>query len=160
MPISDEALQSEKNRFVAVTADATVGQAIAAWQDLGGQPWWHLAVRMEDGSWRIARFSALYDSLGPAATASEIRLSGLKELTSVPSVERDSLDTSDAQALARKGPTRVLVVTADGLPVGILVEGVRRGAGLMVSSASIEELGGKYVKLKDYGSILLGPKKK
>ena len=50
MPISDEALQSPKNNFIAVKGEATVGQAIAALQGEGGQPWWHLVVRMDDGS--------------------------------------------------------------------------------------------------------------
>jgi hypothetical protein len=60
------------------------------------------------------------------------------------------------------------VVTDNGVPVGILVEGTTRAAvtpsrgsgGLVAPSASLDELGGKYIKLKDYGSILLGSSKK
>ena len=159
MPISDAELQNPKNRFVAVTGDATVGQAISAWHDFGGEPWWHLIVRIADGSYRAARFSAVYQTLQRAEAADDLRVSSL-QFAPVPSVEQDAIETTEAQALARKNPARVVVVTHAGLPVGILVEGVRRGAGLMVSAVNINELGGKYVKLKDYGSILLGTVKK
>ena len=160
MPISDEALQMEKNRFLAVKGEATLGQACAALKALGGQPWWHLVVRRDDGSWAAARFSEL--SAAVATTSGETQLSDLEQLRTASAVERDDTETKTAQTLARNSPARVVVVTANGLPVGILCEGIRRSAtpsgGL--TSANLEQLGGKYVKLKDYGSILLGSSKK
>jgi hypothetical protein len=57
MPISDNALQKEKNGFIAVTGDAKFGQVIAALNAVGGQPWWHVVVQLPDGSWRAARIS-------------------------------------------------------------------------------------------------------
>lgn len=158
MPISDEALQNAKNGFIAVAGDATVGQAIAALQGEGGQPWWHVLVRMDDGSWGVTRFADLYLSLERMATAAEVRLGGRKGLTTTTSIERDSMETRAAQALARKSPGGLLVVTVNGMPAGILVEGVSRGA-LLISSAKLDDLGGKYVNLKDYGSILLSSSK-
>lgn len=161
MPISDEALQMEKNRFLALKGEATVGQACAALTALGGQPWWHLVVRMNDGSWAIARFSELTTA---AATSQEgeTQLSSLEQLRIAPAVERESVEVKAAQTLARKSPARVLVVTENGLPVGILSEATRRSAGASggLTSANLEQLGGKYVKLKDYGSLLLGSSKK
>lgn len=154
MPISDEALQSAKNRFIAVSAEATVGQAIAALRDLAGQPWWHLVVQMDDGVWGVTKFTDLHASLEKMATAAEVRLGGRTGLTIAAAVERDSIETKAALALAGKSPGRVLVVTTRGIPVGILFEGASRG-GLSISSATLGELGGKYVNLKDYGSILL-----
>lgn len=162
MPISDEALQMEKNRFLAVKGEATVGQACAALNALGGQPWWHLVVRMSDGSWAVARFSELTSAAATTSDAGETQLNALEQLRIASAVERDSIETKTAQKLARKSPAQVLVVTASGLPVGILSEGTRRsgapGGGL--TSANLDQLGGKYVKLKDYGSILLGSSKK
>lgn len=160
MPISHEALQSEKNRFIAVKREATVGQALAALKALGGQMWWHLVVQLDKGSWGVVRFSDLGIALQATANAAETRLGDLKELPRASAIERDSLDTKVAQTQARKSLTRVLVVTADGVPVGILVEGVRRGSGGLSLAADVDRLGGKYVKLKDYGSILLGSSKK
>jgi len=160
MGVSDEELQNPKNRFVAVAAEATVGQAIAAWHDLDGEPWWHLIVRTEDGSFRAARFSDLYPALQGSPDAAETQIVLLADLTAVPAAERDAIDTCAAKVLARKTPSHVVVVTDGGLPVGILVEGVRRSGGLLASAANLDELGGKYVKLKDYGSILLAPVKK
>lgn len=154
MPISDDALHKEKNSFIAVKGETTVGQAIAALQDLGGQPWWHLVVRLDDGSWGVARFNELHSSLAGTARAAEIRLRGWNDLTVATAVDRDSMETRAAQALARKSPAHVLVITVEGVPVGILVEGVTRGA--LAPAANLGDLGGKYVKLKDYGSILLG----
>ena len=72
MPISDEALQNEKNRFIAVKGDANVGQANAALQAEGGQPWWHLLVQADDGSWGVTRFADLYASLERMASAAEL----------------------------------------------------------------------------------------
>ncbi|HEY3104253.1 MAG TPA: hypothetical protein VGJ69_11715 [Pyrinomonadaceae bacterium] len=158
MPISDETLNKEKNRFIAVKGEATVGQAIAALNALGGQPWWHLVVRMGDGSWGVARFSEL-----TKAVSAEIHLRTLRFITAS-AVERDSLDTKAALTLARKSPERVLVITVNGLPIGILVEGVTRGLTVVETvhgpGPTLDQLGGKYVKLKDYGAILLGSSKK
>jgi hypothetical protein len=168
MPISDEALQNPKNRFIAVTADAKLGQAIAALQSIGGQAWWHLVVQRDDGSWAAARFSELEALLGAAPDAAEIRLGDAAALRATPATDRNKIETKAAQALARKSPARMLVVTDIGMPVGILVEGTTRAAappsrnsgGLVAPSASLDELGGKYIKLKDYGSILLSSSKK
>ena len=161
MPISDEALQMEKNRFLAMKSEATVGQACAALNALGGQPWWHLVVRMDDGSWAVARFSELTVA-GTTSEAVETQLIALEQLRVAAAVERDSIETKMAQTLARKSPARVLVVTANGVPVGILCEGIRRSAAPSggLTSANLDQLGGKYVKLKDYGSLLLGSSKK
>ena len=165
MPISDEALQKEKNRFIAVKSDAKLGQAIAALNALGGQPWWHIVVQQADGSWRAARISEIAASLAAQKNAAETALRDSTALRAVASADRYSLDTKIAQTVARKSEGGVLVVT-DGAPVGILVEGVRRGGGasntpgLALSSTSLDQLGGKYVKLKDYGSILLSCSKK
>jgi hypothetical protein len=154
MPISDEALQNAKNKFIAVSGDATVGQAIAAFQVQDGQPWWHLLVQMDDGSWGVTRFADLYVSLERMADAADVRLGGWKGLKPATAVEQDSIETKAGQSLAGKSPGSMLVVTVDGMPVGILVEGVSHG-GLSITSAKLGELGGKYVDLKDYGSILL-----
>ena len=154
MPISDEALQAEKNRFIAVRGDATVGQAIAALQAEDGQPWWHLLVQAGDGSWGVTRFADLYASLERMASAADVTLGGRKDLTIATTVERDSIETRAAQALALKSPGGLLVVTEDGMPIGILAEGVSRAA-LSIAFAKLNDLGGKYVNLKDYGSILL-----
>ena len=159
MPISDEALQSPKNNFIAVKGEATVGQAIAALQGEGGQPWWHLVVRMDDGSWGITRFSDLFAALEKMAIASEVRLGGRKGFTKAVTIERDSMETPAAQALARKSPGRLALITVKGVPVGILAEGVMRSAAAVVSTANLNELGGKYINLKDYGSILLSSSK-
>ena len=158
MPISDEALQNPKNRFLAVSGDATVGQAIAALQGESGESWWHLLVRMDDGSWGTTRFTDLYESLERMATAAEVRLGGRKTLTVATAIDRGSMETRPAQALARESPGSLLVVTVDSVPVGMLVEGVSRG-GPSISSTTLNELGGKYVNLKDYGSILLSSSK-
>jgi hypothetical protein len=158
MPISDEALQNAKNNFIAVSGEATVGQAIAALQAKGGQPWWHLLVKQDDGSWGVSRFTDLYLSLERMATAAEVQLGGRKGLTTATAVDRDSMETKKAQTLALKSPGGFLVVTVDGIPVGILVEKVSR-SGLAISSAKLNDLGGKYVNLKDYGSILLSSSK-
>lgn len=170
MPISDEALQNPKNRFIAVTADAKLGQAIAALQQSvdDGQAWWHLIVQRDDGSWGAARFNELGRLLGEAANAADIRLGDADALRAAATIERTTVETKAARTLARKSPANVLVVTDNGIPVGILVEGTTRAAatpapgsgGLVAPSVSLNELGGKYIKLKDYGSILLSSSKK
>jgi hypothetical protein len=165
MPISDDALQKESNRFIAVKGDARFGQAVAALKALDGQLWWYLVVQLNDGSWRAARMSEIAASLADDKDAAETCLGDAAALKTVPAVEQDSLDTKTATRLARQSAAGVVVVTDNDSPVGILVEIVRRGAagspgGLPLSSTSLDQLGGKYVKLKDYGSILLGSSKK
>ncbi len=160
MPISEETLRKETNRFIAVNGEARVGQALAAFNALEAQPWWHLVVQKPDGSWAVARFRDL-SALTDVAGAADTHVHELENLIATAAVERDTIETKDAQAQARKSPSRVLVVTTNGLPVGILVEGVRRSAGgPTLAAADINRLGGKYINLKDYGSILLGSSKK
>jgi hypothetical protein len=158
MPISDDALQNAKNRFLAVKGEATVGQAIAALHFQGGQAWWHLVVQMEDGSWGITRFTDLYRELEGTPAAAEIRLDGWSGLVGARAVEQRSMETRAAQALAKKSSRRVLVVTDAQAPIGILFEGTSRG-GASMPPAKLEELCGKYVNLKNYGSILLATSK-
>jgi len=159
MPISNEALQDPKNNFLAVRGEATIGQAIAALQSQGGQPWWHLVVQMDDGSWGLTRFNDLYRRLGKRADAAEIRLGAWNGLQIATAVEQDSIETRAAEAMARRSSSGVLVVTHGGLPVGTIVADVNRG-GASVPAAKLADLGGKYVNLKDYGSILLSSSKK
>ena len=159
MPISDEALQNAKNNFIAVRGGATVGQAIAALQDLKGQHWWHLLVHKDDDSWGVTSFTDLYHALESITNAADIRLGDWQGLASAVAVERDSMETRTAENMAARTSARVLVVTENAMPVGMLVEGVTRG-GSSVPSAQLTELGGKYVNLKDYGSILLSSSKK
>lgn len=157
MPISDEALQRPKNRFIAVKGEAAVGQAIGALQALGGQGWWHLVVQMDDGSWGVTRFSVLLRTLETTPNAAELRLGSWIGLESAAAAEQDSMETKAAEALVRV--SRILIVTRGGLPTGILVKDVSRG-GSLVPGATLSELGGKYVNLKDYASILLSSSKK
>jgi len=160
MPISDEALQNERNRFLAVKGEATIGQTLAALKTLGGQTWWHIVVRMNDGSWRAARFSELLANLNSPLGGAETKLLDFSQLKTALAVERVSLETKAAQTLARKSEAHVLVVTEDGLPVGILTERVYRGVPGSVPTATLDQIGGEQVKLKDYGTILLGSSKK
>ena len=159
MPIADEALQSAKNRYLAVKGEATVGQAIAALKFHGGQGWWHLLVQMEDGTWGATRFTDLYKQLEGTLAAADIRLDGWSGLVDAKTVERNSMDTRAAQSLAKKSSGHLLVVTEGDMPVGILFEGASRG-GASVPAAKLGELCGKYVNLKSYGSILLSTSKK
>ena len=160
MPISEQALQKDANRFIAVKGEARLGQAVAAFKALDAQLWWHLVVRMPDGSWAVTRFRDL-SALQADLAAADIPVRDLKSLTTVSAVERDSIETKAAQAKARQSPGRVLVVTVSGTPVGILVEGTRRSSGgLALSAPDVGQLGGKYIKLGDYGAILLGSSKK
>jgi len=158
MPISEAALKDAKNSFLAVSGNASVGQAIGALQTQDGQPWWHLVVKMDDGSWGVIRFSDLYRLLKDTSAAAEIRLGSCNVLMKASTVEVNEIDTTAAEALAKESESQVLVVTEEGLPAGLLVEDVRRGAS--IPSSKLADLGGKYVKLKDYGSILLSSSKK
>jgi len=159
MPISDEALQKEKNHFIAVKGEATVGQAVAAFKAMEAEPWWHLIVQMKDGSWAVSRFRDLAAPLRGVAGAAEIHLNDLENLTPVTAVEHDSIDAAVAQSQARKSTAGLLILTENGLPVGILVAGTKRGGGGS-SSAGLSELGGKAVDLKSIGAILLSSSRK
>lgn len=159
MPISNEALENAKNRFIAVKGKATVGQALAALQQQGGQPWWHLLVQTDDGSWGVTRFTDLCQELETTPSDPDARLDAWPGLLQAKVIEHGSMETRAAQALAKKSKGSVVVVTEGALPLGILFEGVSR-SGKSVAPARLGELCGKYVNLKDYGSILLASSRK
>ncbi len=158
MPISNEAIENNKNRFIAVKGEATVAQVLAALEELGGQPWWHLLVQTSKG-WGVTRVSTLCEGLEDLSTDAQARVDGWPGLSEAKAVEQGNMETRAAQALARKSPGSLLVVTHAGLPVGILVEGVSRTS-RAIPAAKVGDLCGKYVNLKDYGSILLASSKK
>ena len=159
MPIANEALENTKNRFIAVKGEATVAQALAALQELGGQLWWHLVVQTSKGSWGITRVGDLCQGLENTATDADARLGDWPGLQPAKVVEQGTMETRAAQALAKKSPGSVLVVTDGVMPLGILFEGVSRTT-RSVPTAKLGDLCGKYVNLKDYGSILLASSKK
>lgn len=159
MPISNEELENNKNRFIAVKGEATVAQALAALQALGSQPWWHLLVQTSKDTWGITRVSDLCQGLETMPTDSDARLGDWPGLLQANVVEQSSMETRAAQALAKKSPGSVLVVTDGVMPLGILFESVSRTSG-SVPATKLGDLCGKYVNLKDYGSILLASSKK
>ncbi len=159
MPIANEALENTKNRFVAVKGEATVAQTLAALQELGGQQWWHLVVQTNKDAWGITRVGDLCHELETTPTDSDARLGDWAGLKPATVVKQDSMETRAAQALAKKSPGSVLVVTDGAMPLGILFEGVSRTT-RSVPTAKLGDLCGKYVNLKDYGSILLASSKK
>jgi len=117
MPISDDALQKEKNRFIAVTSDAKFGQAIAALTSFDGEPWWHLVVRMDDGSWRVAKFSDLRESLANTPNAADLRLGDAAELSAVNAVDRYTVSFTLKEPFA-------------SFPVNLVMGIVQAGSGL------------------------------
>lgn len=159
MPISNEALENNKNRFIAVKGEATVAQALAALRELGGQPWWHLLVQTSKDEWGITRVGDLCQGLETTPTDSDARLGDWPGLLQAKVVEQSSMETRAAQTLAKKSPGSVLVVTDGVMPLGILFEGVSRTSG-SVPTTKLGDLCGKYVNLKNYGSILLASSKK
>jgi len=159
MPIAKEALENTRNRFIAVKGEATVAQTLAALQELGGQQWWHLVVQINKATWGIMRVGDLCQGLETTPTDSDARLGDWPGLKPGIVVEQDSMETRAAQALAKKSPGSVLLVTNGVMPLGILFEGVSRNT-RSVPTAKLGDLCGKYVNLKDYGSILLASSKK
>lgn len=154
MPISDEALQKEKNRFIAVKGEATLAEVAGALEVLGGQTWWHVVVRISDRSWGVARFNDLYSSLKEPAEAEKVQLRELSALKPAEAVERTGAETKTAQLKARKSTAGVLIVTEESQVAGILVERVKRSS-TPLAAPNLQQLGGKYLDLKAYGSILL-----
>jgi hypothetical protein len=159
MPISNEAIENNKNRFIAVKGEATAAQVLSALKDLGGQTWWHLLVQTSKGTWGITRVGNLCEGLEDSSTDAEAKLDGWPGLHEAKVAEQGSMETRAAQALAKKSPGSVLVVTDGGVPLGILFEGVSRTT-RSIPAAKVGDLCGKYVNLKDYGSILLASSKK
>jgi len=143
MPIQDETL---KKTFVSVPDTATVAQAVAALKQAGGQGFWTLLVTHSDGQIESTTFTELanlVDKFGPALFTA--RLADLPvPLKARPIVEADSVDAHTAEVLAdRRG---MLVVTAKGVPVGMMSSEVREA---LFASSSLLELYGEYVQLSE-----------
>ena len=156
MPIPDAELERSVNKFIAVSGEATVGQAIAALQAQQGEPWWHLLVRKPDGAWGSTTFTELYNALAGMPDAADMRLADWEGLVPATTVEWDAMGMTKARGLARNSPGKLVVVTDGGMPKGILFEGSRRSDALRpLSVGQFTKLAGQYVNLKDYGAILM-----
>ncbi len=122
MPIQAEALEAPENLHLAVHGHATLRQALALLisPDVDGGPWWHLVVLRSNGTWAAARFAELYLAAVDDHGKLEVSLGELELLTPVRSVEGDALSTVAAANLAKNSPGKLVVVTEDGKPCGIL----------------------------------------
>jgi hypothetical protein len=161
MPVSEEILAEPRNNFIAVSDAATVGQAIEALLAHGGQAWWHLIVQQQPGSFGYASFAQLYQAFKDMPEAAYLRLAEWGGLVAAGTVDGEAVSTAQVQQLARQNPARLIVVTRDNLPVGVVFEGATRsGAQQPVSASQLNTLAGPYVNLNDYAAILLSASKK
>lgn len=127
MSIDPNALASSENQFVLAEAAEPVGRAVVALEHAQGNGWWHLVVEMGAGRYAAVRF----DDLAPLAESGgagffrrplgDLVGDGIPEATTV---EQADLETNQAKDLALDSPGHLVVVTHQGVSVGILHVGM------------------------------------
>jgi antitoxin (DNA-binding transcriptional repressor) of toxin-antitoxin stability system len=121
MPIQDDKMQKT---FVFLPDTATVAQALDKLEQSGGKQWWTLVITTSGGqiaATTFAELGELVDKYGSALFAARLAdvqadLSAQTRAT----VEADSMDAHAAEALARRSSGGMVVVTAKGVPIGII----------------------------------------
>jgi len=160
MPVTDRLLAQPQNSFIAVTAQASVGQALAALLAHDGRDWWHLVVRWSDNTWAATTAAQLYAALGGRPGASAEPLAAWNGLVAANVVEQNEVDDPQARSLALGSPGGLIVVLAGGAIVGVVYAARRQTNLSPLSSGQLTQLAGEAVNLKDYGAILLAASKK
>ncbi|MBI3762888.1 MAG: hypothetical protein HY260_13650 [Chloroflexi bacterium] len=157
MPISKDELVST---YVVAPGHATFGQAMAALNAAQGQRWWHLVVHKADGSWATATFNDVLLANAQAGMGlADTPLENLPGLKPADSVEQTAMGTNVALDKARSSESGALIVTEGEHPVGLIAT-TQRSAENPTDFAKLNQLAGQFVNLKDYGDVLLPPKKK
>jgi hypothetical protein len=160
MPVTDRLLAQPQNSFIAVTEQASVGQALAALLAHEGRDWWHLVVRRSDNTWAATTAAQIYAGLADRPGAGGESLAAWNGLVAANVVEQNDVDDWQARSLALSSPGGLVVVLAGGAIVGV-VYGQRRQTNLSpLSTGQLTQLAGEAINLKDYGAILLAASKK
>jgi len=139
MPISDDLLVRRANRHLLVSAKVTIGEAVAAFQAVGGESWWVLVIDYGENRygllwlWHLAKQMGLLGS-GPSDwkgalsyddqirfwLRSDEQMALVKPSDMLETVEKDSVSDQEVWLLAERSPGRALVVLEDGQYVGLV----------------------------------------
>src|SRR3954465_7829054 len=122
--INLEQLNVPSNRCLIARKYETLNSVLARLMTAGGQNWWHLVVEWGGGECRAIRFAelALQVQLQPDKVLSPLSAFALPAAATI---DRFSMDTRDALDRMRTEPFRMLVVTDNGRPVGVLAQTLR-----------------------------------
>jgi hypothetical protein len=154
MPIPDDELHKPLNSYIAVSAEAKAGQAVAALLASGGQQWWKLLVRKQDGTWVGTSFGNLYQSISQTQNASHLNLIECSALSPIPSLESGRTDIEKATLAALRSPAAFVAIVKGSELIGVIVS-PKRDAAKPFSAGQMTELAGQYIDLSLYGAILL-----
>jgi len=149
MPVDDALLRAPNNRHIKINETLTLMEAFDALKAAKGHSWWHMIIEYENKTWAALRFSdldLLALRMGPDFFSTPISDLPLNA-SLVNAVEKDSIDTENAKALARESLGRLLVITRNGQCVGIISVGGARGELFAGSTAS--ELYGELADLSE-----------
>ncbi|MEP7359229.1 MAG: CHAT domain-containing protein, partial [Anaerolineales bacterium] len=107
--------------------DDSLAELLARLKAAGGGPAWHIVVDWGTEDFRAIRLDALAELVAQAGRDAPAGLGGY-DLPRVRAIDRNSMNSGQAQDLARQQPDGLLVVTAAGKPVGVVYEGQTLGA--------------------------------
>jgi hypothetical protein len=143
--IRSELLNAPANRWLSADRDESVAQVLVRLKAAGGSAAWHVVVDCGNGIFCALRLDALAELVAQAGPDAPASLSHY-DLPRVRSVDRYSMNSGQAQDLARKLPGGLLVVTAAGKPVGIVYEGQTLGGS---DSRALDDLEGRIRSASD-----------
>ena len=158
MPIPDEVLAEPRNAHLALSSQATLRQAFALLcsPQVNGAAWWHLIAARKDGTWTFGKFADLFRIVKTQDADLDTRLDKLDWLSAAQVIAQNSVETRDAEDMARRAPGQVLVVIDGAELAGILYVGTRRGSSAeAVSTSALMELAGDLADLKEFSSLLI-----
>jgi hypothetical protein len=120
--IRDELLNAPANRWLLANRDDYLAEVLERLKAAGATPAWHIVVEWDGGVFCALRLDALAALVAKAGLDAPPVLAGYN-LPKVRAIDRYSMNSGQAQDLARKQPDGLLVVTAAAKPVGVVYEG-------------------------------------
>ncbi len=153
--IWQEELDKEKNGFLMLSGETTVGQALALLFDdeTNGHLWWHLIIPDSPG-WRICRFQQIAPENG-SETAWDTSLADLQILATADVVDLNQIGVGAANARANDVFGKVLVVIDNDELIGVLSVGSRRGSSELAAVSGLYALPGKFAELSEFRTLLI-----
>lgn len=140
MPISDNFLAERTNHHLLVSAQKTIGEAFATFQDVGGKSWWVLVIDYGDNCYGLLWLMDLARQMGLLGSGppdwkgalsyseqvrfwlkcDELLVASIKPKVILETVNKKDLSDQEVWSLAEKSPGRALVVLDDGKYVGLV----------------------------------------
>jgi hypothetical protein len=122
----NELLNQPQNRHLIAHKDEGLNNVLAQLKKVNGKNWWHLIVDWGDGKFRAIMFAELAEQLAVSGPNKVFESLASFDIPLARTIDKYSLSANTALRLARQQPDGLVIITQDGIPIGLIYAGGTR----------------------------------